>query len=131
MTAPSFIQQHKKNSPKRPAFNRIGEFFIFKVENLLSLYQPFTPPSATPAMMYFDKRKYTTSRGSTVRKSPRYTEPYSVLYISPFRSATIIGIVNFSFFVRSIDGRNNWFQLDTNEKIACVAIAGFIIGSAI
>ena len=34
-------------------------------------YYPFTPPSATPAMMYFDKSKYTTMRGSTVNASPR------------------------------------------------------------
>ena len=41
--------------------------------------QLFTPPSATPAMIYLDNRKYTTISGRTVSVSPRYIEPNSVL----------------------------------------------------
>ena len=31
----------------------------------------FTPPRATPAMMYFDNAKYTMKIGNTVRHRPR------------------------------------------------------------
>ena len=43
----------------------------------------------------------------------------------------MIGIVYFSCFVRRISGVNRLFQLPTKQKIACVAIAGFMIGSTI
>ena len=43
----------------------------------------------------------------------------------------MIGMVYRSCLVRSIWGRNSWFQLVTNANIACVAIAGFIMGSTI
>lgn len=32
---------------------------------------PFTPPRATPAMIYFDNAKYITKSGNTERVSPR------------------------------------------------------------
>ena len=43
----------------------------------------------------------------------------------------MIGSVNLSCFVRRIRGLNKSFQLVTKLKIACVAIAGFIIGRTI
>ena len=49
----------------------------------------------------------------------------------PFFSFTIIGIVYLSLFVRSTSGVNKLFQLDTKLNMACVAIAGFMIGMAI
>ena len=38
--------------------------------NLFITY-PFTLPSATPAIMYLDRSRYTTISGSTVSDSPR------------------------------------------------------------
>ena len=43
----------------------------------------------------------------------------------------MIGSVYFFWSVNRIRGSNNLFQLLTKLKIACVAIAGFMIGSAI
>ena len=43
----------------------------------------------------------------------------------------MIGIVYLSWFVNRISGKNRLFQLDTNVKIAWVAIAGFMIGITI
>ena len=37
----------------------------------VSLVHPFTPPNATPAMMYFDRAKYTMNRGRTDRDRAR------------------------------------------------------------
>lgn len=34
-------------------------------------YYSFTPPTATPAMMYLDRQKYTISSGMAVRVRPR------------------------------------------------------------
>ncbi len=40
----------------------------------------------------------------------------------------MIGMVYFSLLVKMIIGMNRLFQFVTNVKIACVAIAGFMIG---
>jgi len=41
-----------------------------KYHNSVSDYS-FTPPSATPAMMYFERKKYITRIGITVVRSPQ------------------------------------------------------------
>ena len=51
--------------------------------------------------------------------------------MSPFSWETIRGMVYMVFLVRSMLGRNIWFQLVTKVNIACVAIAGFMMGRPI
>ncbi len=51
--------------------------FIISIQIYIYMYlicnYSFTPPSATPAMMYFESMKYTIRSGNTVRVSPTYT----------------------------------------------------------
>ena len=79
-------------------------------------------------MIYFDS-KYTINNGNTVSDSPKYTEPYSSQISPP--QADHYRIVNLHLSVSRINGISRLFQLATNEKIACVAMAGFIIGKII
>jgi hypothetical protein len=43
----------------------------------------------------------------------------------------MIGMVHFLLSVRRMRGMKKLFQLNTNERMACVARAGFMIGKMI
>ena len=67
------------NSEAKANRQKSTRTFIESPRRFWYKYQPFTPPRATPAIMYLDNSRYTTISGSTVRERPKYTEPYSVL----------------------------------------------------
>ena len=51
--------------------------------------------------------------------------------MSPFSMETMTGIVFMLSRVRRMEGMNRLFQVETKEKMAWVAMAGFMIGMAI